>query len=54
MPKNDTYSYGPYLVFSDMSTFCSDVDDAVIAYITDTAQIISEMQTVPLDSVRAG
>ena len=30
--------YGPYLVFSDMSTFCSDVDDAVIAYITETGQ----------------
>jgi len=38
MPKDDTYIYGPYLVFSDMSTFCSDVDDAVVAYITDTGQ----------------
>ena len=38
MPKDDTYIYGPYLIFSDMSTFCSDVDDAVVAYINDTAQ----------------
>jgi hypothetical protein len=36
--KDATYAYGPYLVFSDMSTFDSDVDDAVVAYITDTAQ----------------
>ncbi len=38
MPQDDTYTYGPFIVFSDMSTFCSDVDDAVVAYITDTAQ----------------
>jgi hypothetical protein len=38
MPKDNNYIYGPYLVFSDMSTFCSDVDDAVVAYINDTAQ----------------
>ena len=36
--KDNTYTYGPYLVFSDMSTFDSDVDDAVIAYITPEGQ----------------
>ena len=37
MAKDNAY-IGPYLVFSDMSTFCSDVDDAVIAYVTDAGQ----------------
>jgi hypothetical protein len=38
MPQDSTYIYGPYLVLSDMSTFCSAVDDAVVAYITSEAQ----------------
>ena len=38
MPRDDTYIYGPYLVFSDMSTFDSVVDDCVVAYITPRAQ----------------
>jgi hypothetical protein len=38
MPRDDTYIYGPYMVFSDMSTFDSMVDDCVVAYITPAAQ----------------
>ena len=38
MPRDDHYIYGPYLVFSDMSTFDSMVDDCVVAYITPAAQ----------------
>ena len=38
MPRSDTYIYGPYLVFSDMSTYDSVLEDCVVAYITPAAQ----------------
>jgi hypothetical protein len=36
--KGNPYQNGPYIVLSDRSTFCADVENAIVAYVSDGGQ----------------